>query len=307
MVRYIFIFFVYFFSFSSYSNDNLLTIQQQLDRLQREVSDLSQTVFSNEQNSNLNNSNNNLAGNLSAIDMRIYDLEKDVKSLTGSIEDIFFQIEDIIINLNNFEDTILSLENTLLDIKTNKLNTDSSTTNYENSNVTNLKQEPVPENTLGSLKITNENVPETENSTDQSTINDENDVQLSPEDQFQLAFDDIRNKNWENARNSLLKFIENYPENQLSGSAHYWLGELYILEKKFRDAALVFAEGFQKFPESIKAPDMLFKLSQTLYEVDKIKESCKTIEKLILDYPKNKLIKSAKKQLQDFGCLEVEE
>ena len=36
--------------------------------------------------------------------------------------------------------------------------------------------------------------------------------------------------------------------------------ESYIfLEKKFRDAALIFAEGYQKFPQSIKAPDMLYK------------------------------------------------
>ena len=73
--------------------------------------------------------------------------------------------------------------------------------------------------------------------------------------------------------------------------------------KKYRDAALVLAEGFQKFPESIKAPNMLFKLSQSLYAVERIKDSCKTLEKLILDYPKDKLIKNAKKQIKEYACL----
>ena len=77
----------------------------------------------------------------------------------------------------------------------------------------------------------------------------------------------------------------------MSGSAHYWLGELYLLEEKYRDAALVFAEGYQKFPKSLKAPDMLFKLSKSLFEVNKKNEACKTLEKLILDFPKNKFIK----------------
>ena len=34
------------FSSNVFSNENLLTIQQQIERLQREVSDLSQAVFS---------------------------------------------------------------------------------------------------------------------------------------------------------------------------------------------------------------------------------------------------------------------
>ena len=43
------IFFLLLLSSSVYSNDNLLTIQQQIDRLQREVSDLSQLVYSNKE------------------------------------------------------------------------------------------------------------------------------------------------------------------------------------------------------------------------------------------------------------------
>ena len=130
---------------------------------------------------------------------------------------------------------------------------------------------------------------------------------MSPEDQFQIAFDNIRSKNWDEAKVLLLKFIENNSENQLTGSAHYWLGELYVLEKQHRDAALIFAEGYQKFPNSIKAPDMLFKLSQSLFEVEKFNESCKTLEKFIIDYPKNKFIKNAKKQIQNYGCLDANE
>ena len=84
------------------SNDNLLTIQQQLERLQREVSDLSETVFSNKKD-NTKQNKNDLVKNLSAIDMRIYDLEKDVKNLTGSLEEIYFKIEDLILQINEFK------------------------------------------------------------------------------------------------------------------------------------------------------------------------------------------------------------
>ncbi len=300
MKKYFLIIFVLFLSNNVNSNESLLTIQQQLERLQREVSDLSQSVFSNSNNTS-SNQNNELITNLSAIDMRIYDLEKDVKNLTGSIEEIFFQLEDLVTKVNNFQNTIISLENSISSLRNNN---SSNITNENNGQLNNniVEEEVIENNTLGSLKITSEDnlKEEKEDKSSETKTPEEN---LSPEDQFQNAFDNIRNKNWEDAKISLLEFIKNNPNNQLSGSAHYWLGELHILEKKFREAALIFAEGYQKFPKSIKAPDMLFKLSQSLYEVNKLEESCKTLEKFILDYPKNKFVKAANKQILEYGCL----
>ena len=298
MFKIFLIIFLSIITFQVYSNENLLTIQQQIERLQREVSDLSQTVFSNQNNSS-NKNNSDLVTNLSAIDLRIYDLEKDVKNLTANLEEIFFQIEDVVSKINNFEEIIVNLDNKLLDIKKNNL-----TLNKQSDEDENL---PKNENTLGSLKITSDNLHiESSKENEDQEIKTDN-PKLTPEEHFQSAFDNIRDKKWTEAKNSLEKFIENYPENQLSGSAHYWLGELYVLEKKYRDAALVFAEGFQKFPSSLKAPDMLYKLSQTLYKVDKKNESCRTLEKFILDFPKNKFIKNAKTQIQEYGCLEANE
>ena len=298
MTRYFFLIVFLLFSFNSFSNENLLTINQQLERLQREVSDLSKIVFSNNDNQSLNK-NNDLVTNLSAIDIRIYDLEKDIKNLTSNLEDIFFQIDDLSEQITNFQNNIELLEKNFL--KENQ-------TSQKIANEQIVDQNNNQENTLGTIKITSDNNG-VEDISDDEIINNDSDEdfnteKLSPEDEFQLAFDNIRSKNWENARTSFEKFIRNNPDNQLSGSAHYWLGELYLLEEKYRDAALVFAEGYQKFPKSLKAPDMLFKLSKSLFEVNKKNEACKTLEKLILDFPKNKFIKLANKNLQDYGCLE---
>ena len=165
------------------------------------------------------------------------------------------------------------------------------------------------ENTLGTLNISkNTNDKKDEDVSDNQEVNsNENEVVLSPEDQFQEAFDNIRDKKWQDAKTSFEQFISDNPDNQLSGSAHYWLGELYILEKNYIEAALIFAEGFQKFPDSIKAAEMLFKLSQSLYQVEKTTEACKTMEKLIIDFPKNKIIPQTKKQIVKYNCLENKE
>ena len=296
MLRKFLIIILILFSSKIFANEELLTVQQQLDRLQREVNDLTKSIYSNSNQSSEESSE--YITNFSAIDMRIYDLEKDVKNLTSNIEDLFFQLEDILQKINSIEQTVLNFENNISKIKSETINQIETDQNLDNED----------ENSLGTLKITSETSDKLENNDNQQEeFAPTNNETLSVEDQFQAAFDNIRNKNWDQAKQSLENFIKNNPEDQLSGSAHYWLGELYILEKKFRDAALIFAEGYQKFPESIKAPDMLFKLSQSLYEVGKINESCKTMEKLLNDYPDGKLSIKIKKQITEYECLNNEE
>ena len=308
MFRYIFAILILFFSNFVNSNESELTISQQLERLQREVSDLSKEVFSISSNSsNLSNgTNNDFVKNLSAIDLRIYDIETDIKNLNSNLEELYFQLDDIFNKLESLELTISNSQSALLnnfDVNSNEVSQDSSEVKSNNLNDSETK------NTLGTLNIskntngTNVGVV----SEDQEKNSNEKEEVLSPEDQFQVAFDNIRDKKWQEAKTSFEQFIIGNPNNQLSGSAHYWLGELHILEKNYREAALIFAEGFQKFPDSIKAAEMLFKLSQSLHQVEKTVEACKTMEKLIIDFPKNKIIPQTKKQIVDYNCLENNE
>jgi len=305
MSKYILTLLILFFSSYIYSNESELTITQQLERLQREVSDLSKEVFSNS-SSQSSEINNDFVKNLSAIDLRIYDIENDIKNLTSNLEELYFQLEDIFSKLKNLELVINDLQSVSLnnvEVNNDIVSQDSSEVKSNSLSVTET------ENTLGIL-----NISKNTNDTNEDVISDdleinsnEKEVVLSPEDQFQVAFDNIRDKKWQDAKTSFKQFITDNPDNQLSGSAHYWLGELYILEKNYREAALIFAEGFQKFPDSIKAAEMLFKLSQSLYQVEKTNEACKTMEKLIIDYPKNKIIPRTKKQIIDYNCLETNE
>ena len=61
---------------------------------------------------------------------------------------------------------------------------------------------------------------------------------MSPEEQFQLALDEMMKK-YENSKISLEKFIENYPDNQLSGSAHIFGWEEFINLKKILEKQLL--------------------------------------------------------------------
>ena len=220
--------------------------------------------------------------------------------------ELYFQLDDVLNKLDNLEVVINNFQSVPLnnvEVNIDEVSQDSSESKSNNLSDTEAK------NTLGTLNISknlNETTEEGISDNQEANTNKKEEV-LSPEDQFQVAFDNIRDKKWQDAKTSFEKFITDNPNNQLSGSAHYWLGELYILEKNYRESALIFAEGFQKFPESIKAAEMLFKLSQSLYQVGKTTEACKTMEKLIIDFPKNKIIPQTKKQIVEYNCLENNE
>ncbi len=304
MIKYIFFSIFLFFCSLANAQDSLLTLKQQLDRLQREVNDLSKSVFtstrdsfepqeiSEETTSNVD---------LTAFDLRIYDLEKDIKKLNNSFEELIFQLDDLnqLYKELNIELSTLSLK---IENNINKNNLDEKINENNSLSISEKKEE----NTLGSLVINSEDLSESESTSQNQNIDlsDENEKlpTLSPEDQFQQAFDLLRNQKFEEAKTAFLFFIDKNRDSALSGTAHYWLGEIYLLKKEHREAALILAEGYQKFPKSIKAPDMLYKLSESLVLIDKKNDACSTLIKLEKEYPDNKLKSKISNKVSELNC-----
>ena len=148
---------------------------------------------------------------------------------------------------------------------------------------------------MGTLIVNSEDLSdstESENLSDSTQEDKPNNriLELSPDEQFQIAFDLLRLQKFEQAKKALEEFIDNNSENKLAGSSYYWLGEIYLLKKDYREAALTFAEGYQKYPTSIKSPDSLYKLAEALSQIDKINEACNTLKKFTKEYTNHKLI-----------------
>ena len=80
MIKYLFI--ILLLITTNSLGDDELTLKQQLDRLQREVNDISKLVYTNGSSENNKNSQIELSSsNLSSFDMRIYDIESDIKTI----------------------------------------------------------------------------------------------------------------------------------------------------------------------------------------------------------------------------------
>ena len=311
MFRYFLIFFLFFSPVKLFAEDSFLTLKQQLDRLQREVSDLSKSVYNSSRDtesiqneSNIETIENETDGSrFTAFDLRIYDLEKDIKKLNENFEELSFKIDDI---SKLYEELNLNIQTLLLQNQNNmekEKNLENDSISYQNIDNEESIAEKENENSLGNLVISSEDLSDVDENNNLSLEKPEKiSSNINPEDQFQLAFDLLRNQKFILAKEALLEFIDNNKENVLSGSAHYWLGEIYILKKEYKDAALILAEGYQNYPNSIKAPDILYKLSDSLVNIDKKEESCNILKKLSEDYPENKLSEKANEKIIELKC-----
>ena len=90
----------------------------------------------------------------------------------------------------------------------------------------------------------------------------------------------------------------------LAANAKYWLGETYYVRGEFKKSARIFAEGFQSFPESAKAPDILLKLGMSLAGMDKQREACVALSQVAIKFPagNDPVLQRADQEMEKLGC-----
>jgi tol-pal system protein YbgF len=107
----------------------------------------------------------------------------------------------------------------------------------------------------------------------------------TPDEQYQYAFGLLRQANYPEAERALRTFIERNPTSPLAGNAQYWLGETFYVRGDYKNAAVAFAEGYQKYPDSGKAPDNLLKLGMSLVEIGSKSDACTALGQLDKQFP----------------------
>ncbi len=107
----------------------------------------------------------------------------------------------------------------------------------------------------------------------------------TPQDQYNRAFGLLQRADYPNAETALRAFVKQFPKDPLAGNAQYWLGETYYVRKDWNDAAIAFAEGYQKYPKSSKAMDDLLKLGMSLANLGQKPNACAAYARLDHDFP----------------------
>ena len=96
-------------------------------------------------------------------------------------------------------------------------------------------------------------------------------AQNSADESFQEAFEYLQAQEFEKAKSSLHDFIEDFPKDDLTGSAYYWLGEIHKLNNNYSAAINMLATGIRDHKTSSKLSDMQVALAEILQEQGKAK------------------------------------
>jgi tol-pal system protein YbgF len=126
----------------------------------------------------------------------------------------------------------------------------------------------------------------------------------SPQEQYDYAFGLLRQANYAGAEQAFSAFLAEHPQNALAGNAKYWLGETYYVRGNYQQAAVTFAEGFEAYPNNSKAPDNLLKLGMSLASLGSTQDACGTFTVLLdryADAPAT-ILSRAQRESQRLGC-----
>jgi len=121
---------------------------------------------------------------------------------------------------------------------------------------------------------------------------------------YDTGLDALNANNLETANKNFSTIIEEYPNDRLAGNAYYWLGEVYYKQGDYKNAAINFAGGYQKYRDNPKAADNLFKLGMSMKALKKNDDACSAFVNLAKEFPSanNDLKKRAKNEAEKLGC-----
>jgi len=291
-------------------------IQQDLRTLERAVYSESFST-SSKSSSTQDTTNQNAEDVLTKHLLKLSEIEKQFQELTNKYEEINFKMDKLSSRLSKVQaDNQLRFQN---------LENKTTINNTENNSLTSIpktetKQKKVlpgssqPQE-LGSISYkdmtTNSETQiiqsvETTKTISTETFQSEEKIlpEGTPEEQYEFATSFLKVGDYNMAERAFREFVDNNPDNKLSGNAQYWYAETFRIRQLYTDAASAYLEGYQKYPKSEKAPINLLKLGVSLVQIGEKDQGCLMIAGVKKQYPNatQSVLQKAKYEEKKFEC-----
>ena len=283
-------------------------VLQQIEILQNDIKTLEKAVYSDKVNTN--NINTELSGEggdvLTKHLLKLSELEEQFKNLTNNFEEINFKLDKLSNRITKIQtDNQMRFQ----DIE----QSETLTKNNKSKKKKKLPGSSEPQD-LGSVSV--EVVPADEVQKTQSiesvgsVISEEAEraekilPEGSPEEQYEFAISFLKVGDYETAEYALHEFIGIHSKHKLAGNAQYWYGETFRVRQLYQDAATAYLNGYQKYPDSSKAPVNLLKLGVMLVKIGEKTQGCSMIIGVKEQYPKaeQSVIQKAEYEKKKFSC-----
>src|SRR5712692_9423581 len=97
------------------------------------------------------------------------------------------------------------------------------------------------------------------------------------------------------------EFIKKWPKDELSGEAHYGLGEAFYADNKCREALFEYGKVIKEFSKTKSAPSSYLRSAECFGKLKMNDESRLALEEVVKSYPKSDAAKEAKQRLAELA------
>jgi tol-pal system protein YbgF len=116
---------------------------------------------------------------------------------------------------------------------------------------------------------------------------------------YDKAYQTFKDKNYKEARRKFESFIKDYPKNDLTDNAQFWIGETYYAEKDYEGAILAYETLLKKYPNSAKTSAAMLKQGLAFTDIGDAKTGTIILRRLIEKFPDSKEAAVARKKIAE--------
>ena len=109
----------------------------------------------------------------------------------------------------------------------------------------------------------------------------------SEREAYQLAFDLMKGRKFEESIAAFNSLIINYPNGQYTPNAFYWLGELHLAQQDTEEARQAFMQVVNLYPDHPKVPDTLYKLGVAYHRLGDSNRAMEYFSQVQSRYPQS--------------------
>lgn len=236
---------------------------------------------------------------------RIEQMQKEVQQLTGKVEEQAFLIEELKKQqktmYTDFDDRLQSIENKPA-VGTGQPPADIPADPLAPSGpgASSTDSPPAP----ASLPATQDNPantvePLSSAPAQAAQISDANSTQVSgaEEQEYQQAYDDLRNGRTDKAITGFNTYIANHSGSSYASNSQYWLGEAYRVNQDNAAARKAFNAVLDSYPNSAKVPDALLKLGYIEMEEKNMSKAREIFNRIKTEFSDSKAAVLAQQKL----------
>jgi len=118
---------------------------------------------------------------------------------------------------------------------------------------------------------------------------------------YQTAYNAIKSRNYAQAIPGMEKYLQQYPNGKYAANAHYWLGELYMVQGQSDKAASQFNTIISNYPSFEKIGDATLKLGIVYYNKGQYALAKQTFTQIKAKYAETTAARLADARLQEMA------